>query len=96
MSATVNGAEVSRNVNGEEVNRYPGEVEARRVVSQMGLGLGLRSSRDVRQPAYFELGPVFSLGKLNEDMPVGAPPFRTNYARPAGVAGVELRVGLHF
>ncbi|WP_116127589.1 hypothetical protein [Lewinella sp. IMCC34183] len=96
LNASVSGAEVGRDSGGNEVSRYPGELRARSLVSIVGIGLGLRSSRDARRPAYLELGPVFSLGKLNEPLPELTPPFRTNYARPAGVAGVELRMGVHF
>ena len=94
--ARVNGAELTLDNSGEEINRYAGEVEARRVISQLSFGLGLRSSRDASLPAYLELGPAFTLGKVNKDVPVGTSNFRTNYARPTGVAGIELRVGLHF
>ncbi|WP_420459799.1 hypothetical protein [Neolewinella sp.] len=94
VGANAQARDLPNDVNGLDRPRYAGRIEARGLVQQLGFGLGY--SGGPGSNTHLEIGPTFTLGKVLKDTPAVENQFNRNYVRPAGIIGMEARIGLHF
>ena len=94
VGANAQARNLLRDANGLDRYRYAGRIEARGLVQQLGFALGY--SGGPGSTTHLEVGPTFTLGKALKDTPAVEDQFSRNYVRPAGIIGLEARIGVHF